>query len=105
MMSAVRRLLLLLTCGAAAATVVVAAAGGAGAAAAVTVTPHDNLTNGQQVTVSGSGFSQGPGAILECNPTPNQPTINVGGNPVPVGCSNPLNNLISVDSSGNVPPT
>jgi len=97
-----RRFLCAFACGA---VTIIAAAGSAGAAASITVTPHDNLTNGQQVTVSGSGFQQGPGAILECNPTPGEPTIQVAGSPVPVGCTNPLDHLITVDSSGNVPPT
>src|SRR5438552_12600020 len=98
-----RRLLSWLAC--AALPILAFGTGIAFAAASITVTPHDNLTDGQKVTVSGSGFHPGPAGILECNPTPGEPTINVAGNPVPVGCSNPLNNLVTVDNSGNVPPT
>jgi hypothetical protein len=81
-------------------------AGPAAAAAALTATPNTNLTNGQVVSVSGSGFSaNGIGAIVECNSDPNQPTISVAGNPVPVGCSNPLNAIHGTNASGDLPAT
>lgn len=38
----------------------------AAAAGTVTVTPDENLTDGQQVTVSGSGFPSGSLAVIQC---------------------------------------
>jgi|SRR5207253_5524499 len=108
MMLTVRRLFCLLACNAAALGFVVASAGGAAAAATITVTPHDNLTDGQVVKVSGSGFAPGgAGAIVECNPDPTAPTVAVPGSPqpVPVGCSNPLTHVVSFDGSGNLAST
>jgi hypothetical protein len=75
------------------------------AAPAITATPNQSLTDGATVTVSGSGYTPGPGAVLECNAAPGEPTIPVAGNQVPVGCSNPLSKLINADASGNVPST
>ena len=78
----------------------------AAAAPALTVTPDTNLTGGQVVSVAGTGFSaSGLGAIVECNSDPSQPTINVAGNAVPVGCTNPLSAIHSTNSSGNLPAT
>ncbi len=48
----------------------------------MTVTPDTGLTNGQSVTVSGTGFTASSiGNVLECNSDPKQPTVNV---PAPV---------------------
>jgi hypothetical protein len=77
----------------------------ANAAPAITATPNQNLTDGAAVTVSGTGYTPGPGAILQCNTAPGEPTIPVAGNQVPVGCTNPLNKLINADASGNVAAT
>lgn len=63
----------------------------ASAAPSVTVTPSSGLTDGQSVTVSGTGFAGGIGGITECNTTTGQPTAAVAGQQIPVGCSNPLN--------------
>ena len=64
-----RRLLCALAAGGAAALSFVGIhAGSAGAAAAITVTPNQNLTSGQTVTVHATGFApNSQGAIVECN--------------------------------------
>jgi len=70
--------------------------------ATITVTPDTNLTNGQQVTVTGHGFAaSSAGGMAECNGTPNQPTQQVYGNAVPVGCTNPLHSLQATDATGS----
>jgi hypothetical protein len=49
------------------------------AAATMTVTPNTGLSNGQSVSVSGSGFAaKSPGNVLECNSDPSQPTVALG---------------------------
>jgi hypothetical protein len=69
----------------------------------LTVTPNSHLTDGQKVVVQGHGFAPGSaGGMAECNGTPNQPTQQVYGNAVPVGCTNPLNTLQATDSNGDV---
>ena len=82
-------------------------AGIASAAAALVVSPDTGLTNGQSVTVSGSGFADSAaGAVLECNNDPGQPTVEVAGvEQAPVGCTDPLTTIVSTDASGNVPST
>ena len=76
----------------------------ASASPTITVTPSSGLANGQTVSVSGAGFDAGStGAVLECNNDPDQPTITVLGNSIPVSCTNPLSNLHSTDGSGNLP--
>lgn len=75
----------------------------------VTATPDTGLTNGQTVTVTGSGFdSDSPGAFLECNDDgfsndTVQPTALSEGNQVPVSCSIPL--VRATDGNGNLPST
>ena len=70
------------------------------------VNPNSNLTNGQVVQISGSGWTpNNPGGMAECNSTPNQPTMSVeGNNQVPVGCTNPLQSLKTINSQGQIPP-
>ncbi|HUI02070.1 MAG TPA: hypothetical protein VLZ77_00895 [Acidimicrobiales bacterium] len=73
----------------------------AGGAPSITITPDSGLTNGQKVTVKGAGFTPASaGGMAECNNAPNQPTMSVEGNAVPVGCTNPLNSLASTNTSG-----
>ena len=73
-----------------------------GSNAQITVNPNSNLTNGQQVQVSGSGFApSSAGGMAECNGAPNQPTEQVYGNAVPVGCTNPLQSLAATDATGS----
>ncbi|MGH8996552.1 MAG: hypothetical protein ACRDYB_11060 [Acidimicrobiales bacterium] len=52
---------------------------------------HSGLLDGQQVTVTGSGFAADNTVTLyECNETPGEPTVEVQGVALPVGCDNPL---------------
>src|SRR3954462_1355116 len=84
----------------------------AGVGPSVAVSPNTGLTNGQTVSVSGSGFSP-PAApfnlaiVIQCNNDPNQPTVVVqAGSPaVPVGCTNPFNALFTFNPDGSLPPT
>ncbi len=83
----------------AAATMVAAAAapdagatavGSAVGPASITAAPDAGLLYGQQVVVTGSGLvPDSLGAVTECNLAPDQPTIEVDGYQVPVGCANP----------------
>jgi len=59
------------------------------------VTPSSGLTDGQTVTVSGTGFAGSIGGITQCNTTTGQPTVTVAGQQIPVGCSNPLNHIVT----------
>jgi hypothetical protein len=75
----------------------------ANATATLMVTPSTNLTNGESVTVSGSGFDvSAAGGIVECNSDPSQPTISLLGNAIPVSCTAPTAHLKSTDPSGNL---
>lgn len=95
-----RKFLLVLAISVASVTVVSSVALAAGT---LVVSPSTNLTNGQTVTVSGSGFAHNStGAILECNSDTGQPTVVVAGNPVPVSCTNPLSAITTTDKSGNL---
>jgi Neocarzinostatin family len=56
----------------------------------ITVAPAGGLLSGQQVTVTGTGFSAPnpvPGEIVECNTTPGQPTVGFAQGSLAVGCS------------------
>lgn len=76
------------------------------AGGSLSVTPSTGLSDGQKITVSGSGFAKNStGTITECNGDPSQPTVGLAGNQVPVGCANPLNSLVTTDSKGNLPAT
>jgi hypothetical protein len=67
----------------------------------VTVTSSTGLTDGQGVTVSGSGYGANAfGAVVQCSSAPGQPTVTVQGNAVPVSCTNPLHAVKSTDASG-----
>ncbi len=83
---------------------VVGLTGPAAAAPTLSVTPATNLTAGEKVTVTGSGFAaSGIGGLLECNTDPTQPTIEVDGvTQAPVGCSNPLGDVVTADSNGDI---
>jgi hypothetical protein len=82
---------------------VVAFAADAWASGTLSVSPSTDLTDGQGVTVSGSGFTaSSTGGVIECNNDPGQPTISFLGNAVPVSCTSPLAALKSTDSSGNL---
>ena len=80
------------------------------AAPALTASPGTGLSNGQSVTLTGSGYANSSiGNVLECNSDPNQPTVHLGGvvnSDVPVGCIPPsLMKLVNTDASGNVSTT
>jgi len=73
---------------------------------ALIVSPDSELTGGESVTVTGSGFADSsPGNILECNETPNQPTVALG-SPVngdlPVGCTAPSYGLVTTSATGTI---
>ena len=77
--------------------------GSAAAAASLTISPDTGLTNGQTVTVTGSGLTNNSiGGIVECNNDANQPTNSVEGNAVSVSCTNPLSNLATTTSNGSL---
>src|SRR5580704_12476908 len=53
--------------------------------------PTTGYTNGQLITINGSGFT--PKAeiyVYECSLAANQPTISVFGESIPVGCTQPI---------------
>jgi hypothetical protein len=57
----------------------------------LSVSPATRLLNGQQVQVTGSGFSYSNSVTLfECNETRGEPTADTNGVNLPVGCSNPF---------------
>ncbi len=67
------------------------------------VRPDSSLTNGEKVTVTGTGFAPHfQGALAECNVTAGAPTVPVYGYPFPVGCTNPLQILTTTDGSGHL---
>lgn len=74
--------------------------GAASATTSIAVSPSTGLSDGATVTVGVSGFTDGPGAITECNTATPQPTIQVAGNDVPVSCTNPFNSLQTVAGGG-----
>jgi hypothetical protein len=73
----------------------------ASASPALAVNPDTDLTNGETVTVTASGMhANAYGSVLECNLAKDEPTVQVEGNAVPVGCTNPLQTITSTDGSG-----
>jgi hypothetical protein len=69
----------------------------------ITLFPAGGLSDTSPVGVSGEHFVAGTeGAMLECNGAPGQPTIPVEGNPVPVGCTNPLTTLFGTSPDRTV---
>ena len=76
----------------------------------ITITPATGLTNGQTVTITGSGFSNTSiGNILECNSDSAQPNVHVGGvvnNDISVSCNAPsLSKLVTTSSTGTISTT
>jgi hypothetical protein len=56
----------------------------------LSVSRSSGLLNGQELTVFGSGFSIDNSAnLFECNDTPGEPTVDINGVQLPVGCSDP----------------
>ncbi len=73
----------------------------------ITITPDTGLTNGQTVTITGSGFSATSiGNILECNSDSGQPNVHVGGvvnSDISVSCNAPsLSKLVTTTASGTI---
>jgi len=73
---------------------------------ALIVSPDSELTGSESVTVTGTGFADSsPGNILECNETPDQPTVALG-SPVngdlPVGCTAPSYSLVTTSATGTI---
>jgi hypothetical protein len=80
-----------------------AASGGA----TMTVTPATCLQGGTPVTVTGTGLNPSDlGSITECNTAVGQPTAwnTVAGQSIPVGCTDPINNLFATSSTGTIDP-
>ncbi len=73
----------------------------------ITITPDTGLTNGQTITITGSGFTAGSiGNILECNSDSAQPNVMVGGlvnSSISVSCNAPsLTKLVTTTSTGTI---
>lgn len=78
----------------------------AGASGTLLVSPSTGLTDGQSVTVSGTGFTAGStGAVIECSNATPQPTVTVLGNAVPVSCTNPLSGIHTTAGDGSLAST
>ncbi len=72
-----------------------------GGTASLTVDPGTCLVGGMPVSVFGSGFFPNAlGSLIECNETPNQPTIAVLGDTLSVGCTDPVNHLVTTQPTG-----
>jgi hypothetical protein len=85
----------------------VSAGAASGVTAPITVTPGTGLTNGEMVTITGSGFTANSiGNILECNSDKNQPNVMDGGlvnASISVSCNAPsLQAIVTVSASGAV---
>jgi hypothetical protein len=90
---------------------VIAVAGGGSpgttSTTSLTVSPSSDVTNGERVTVTGSGLTpSSAGNILECNDAANQPVVSLGSpinHAVAVGCSPPsLSQVVATSSSGTL---
>ncbi|HTZ10653.1 MAG TPA: hypothetical protein VMB72_16390 [Acidimicrobiales bacterium] len=87
-----------------------ATASGAATGPTLSASPSTKLTNGEAVTVTGSGFAKNSiGNILECNDDPKQPTVALGSpvdSSVPVSCIPPsLGKLVTTNKKGDVSAT
>ena len=88
----------------------VSASAATGATVPITITPDTGLTNGQAVTITGTGFSDTSiGNVLECNSDSNQPNVHVGGlvnSDISVSCNAPsLSQLVTTTASGTMSAT
>jgi len=80
-------------------SVVSASSGGA----TLTVDPGTCLSAGMVLAISGKGFHPDSlGALVECNADNNQPTVTVAGTTIPVGCTDPLADLVTTSSTGSI---
>jgi len=85
-------------------------ASAAGVTGTITVTPSTGLSNGQSVTITGSGFTASSiGNILECNTDAKQPNVMDGGlvnSAIAVSCNAPsLQAVVTTTASGGVSTT
>jgi hypothetical protein len=79
--------------------------GSASPSATATVDPATCLVNGSQVDVSAAGLSPASvsnylGTFIECNTDPNQPTVSILGNVVPVSCTSALKYVFTPNAAG-----
>ncbi len=89
------------------------ASAASGLTGTITITPDTGLTNGQTVTITGSGFTKSSiGNVLECNSDSGQPNVMVGGlvnSSIPVSCNAPSLSkpgaLVTTTSTGTVSAT
>ncbi len=93
-------LLAVIVAGAFSALVIAISGVPASAAPSISVSPTVNLGDAQTVTVTVTGFTDGPGGITQCSTAAGQPTIQVAGKDVPVSCSDPLKSLQTVAGGG-----
>jgi hypothetical protein len=87
----------------------VASTASAASTPTLSANPSTGLTNGQSVTVTGSGYAaSSPGNILECNNDPNEPTVSLPApisSDVSVGCTAPSYNLVVTSKTGTISTT
>jgi hypothetical protein len=77
-----------------------------GGSASLTATPGTCLVSGTHVSLTGSGFTaNSSGSILECNSSPDQPTVSTLGDSLPVSCSVPTSHLVTINGDGDLLPT
>lgn len=82
---------------------VAAASGGA----TITLTPGTCLVAGTVVTLTGTGLNPSDlGSVMECNSAVGEPTAwnTVAGQSIPVGCTDPTDDLVTTTASGNLGP-
>jgi mucin-6/19 len=70
-----------------------------------TATPATCLVNGTQVDISATGLTPASaanylGTFIECNTDPNQPTVSILGNTIPLSCSSALKYIFTPNAAG-----
>jgi len=74
-------------------------------APSITASPSGGLSSGDQVSVSGAGFTPGsPWLASECNLTPGEPSGQGGETNLPIGCAQPVPGASSGLEPGPGPP-
>jgi hypothetical protein len=73
--------------------------------ATVTISPGTCLVNGTSVTITATGLMPPSntnfiGTVIECNSDPNQPTVSLLGNLIPVSCSAALAKSFTPNAAG-----
>jgi hypothetical protein len=83
-------------------------AGAGDGSGTVTVDPATCLVGGQTVTVTATGLTPYSattnffGALVECNTSPSQPTVDLAGNDVPVSCTGFLADSFTPNAPGSL---